>query len=152
MSETSPRRICVRELAPGDFDAWSKLFDGYIEFYNGNVSETTIAATWRRLIERLDGMVGFIALERDTRPVGIANVVFHRSTWSPTVYCYLEDLYVDPSARGEGAGRALIEAVYAEADRRQATRTYWVTATDNAVARRLYDRVAERAPFVQYRR
>ena len=51
-----------------------------------------------------------------------------------------------------GAGRALIEAVYREADARGCTRTYWVTEEGNATARALYDRVATKAPFVQYRR
>ena len=51
-------------------------------------------------------------------PIGLAHVLFHRSTWSPTTYCYLEDLFVDPARRKTGAGRALIEATYREADAR----------------------------------
>jgi ribosomal protein S18 acetylase RimI-like enzyme len=55
-----------------------------------------------------------------------------------------------------GASRAqggpLIEAVYREADARGCTRTYWVTEESNAAARALYDRMASKAPFVQYRR
>src|SRR5215475_9199792 len=81
-----------------------------------------------------------------------AHIVFHRSTWSATWYCYLEDLFVDPTRRKTGAGRALIEAVYRAADARQCTRTYWVTDASNATARALYDRVAGKEPFVQYRR
>ena len=76
----------------------------------------------------------------------------HRSTWSPTWYCYLEDLFVDPSHRGRGAGRALIEAVYREADTHHCTRTYWVTEETNATARAMYDRMATKTAFVQYRR
>ena len=83
---------------------------------------------------------------------GFAHVLFHRSTWSPTYYCYLEDLYVDPLERGQGAGRALIEATFAEADSRQCTRTYWMTERSNDTARRLYDRLAREAGLVQYRR
>jgi GNAT superfamily N-acetyltransferase len=78
--------------------------------------------------------------------------VFHRSTWSPTTYCYLEDLYVDRGVRRHGTGRALIEAVYKEADKRGSTRTYWATKADNRQARRLYDRVSSLSDFVQYRR
>ena len=78
--------------------------------------------------------------------------MFHRSTWSPTCYAYLEDLFVDPAVRGTGAGRALIEAAAREAEARSATRLYWMTQQNNATARRLYDKVAKLAPFVQYRR
>ena len=79
-------------------------------------------------------------------PFGLAHILLHRSTWSPTWYCYLEDLFVDPSHRGKGAGRALIEAVYREADAHQCTRTYWVTEETNATARALYDRMATKTP------
>ena len=85
-------------------------------------------------------------------PVGLVHLLLHRSTWSNGFYCYLEDLFVDPTQRGRGIGRALIEAVYAEADARQCTRTYWMTQETNATARALYDRVATKSPFVQYRR
>lgn len=144
--------IIVRELEPGDHDAWQQLFRAYIEFYAADVPDDVIAATWQRLIAKADGMIGFAAARPDGNVIGIAHVVFHRSTWSKTYYCYLEDLFVAPEARGGGAGRALIEAVYAEADRRQATRTYWATANTNATARQLYDRLATLSPFVQYRR
>ena len=56
------------------------------------------------------------------------------------------------TAAGQGIGRALIEAVYSEADAKGCTRTYWATKSDNAAARRLYDDVAMLSPFVQYRR
>jgi ribosomal protein S18 acetylase RimI-like enzyme len=49
-------------------------------------------------------------------------------------------------------GRALIEAVYREADARACTRTYWITEATNHTAQKLYDRLATKSPFVQYRR
>ena len=76
----------------------------------------------------------------------------HRSTWSATWYCYLEDLFVDPATRKQGVGRALIEATYAEADKRGCTRTYWTTQEFNYRARSLYDRVASKSPFIRYQR
>ena len=68
------------------------------------------------------------------------------------MYCYLEDLFVTPEARGLGVGRALIEGVYAEADLRGADRTYWATQEQNATARKLYDSIGTLTEFVQYRR
>ena len=143
--------IRVRQLEPGDKPEWLRLFAGYIEFYNASVPADVIELTFTRLLPARD-LVGLVAVGPDGRTAGIAHLLFHPSTWSATGYCYLEDLYVDPAARGSGAGRALIEAAYREADGRGATRTYWVTREDNEVARRLYDRVATIAPFVQYRR
>lgn len=144
--------IQVRTLKAADRAAWEALFRGYIHFYEAKVPDDVIDVAWQRLLAQQDGLLGLVAVDANDRPVGLAHALFHRSTWSPTTYCYLEDLYVDRSARQHGTGRALIEAVYREADRRGATRTYWATKEDNRQARRLYDRVATLSPFVQYRR
>lgn len=142
----------VRELRREDEPRWRVLFDGYIAFYESEVAPDVITAAFERTLAQEDGMAGLVAVDGAGVVIGLANLVFHRSTWSPTWYCYLEDLYVDPGVRGAGVGRALIEATYAEADKRGATRTYWATQEKNATARRLYDQVGLLTPFVQYRR
>lgn len=143
----------VRALQAGDKPRWRELFDGYLQFYESSVPEETIELTFERLLG--DGEwdpSGLVALNDDGDIDGITHYVFHRSTWSATVYCYLEDLFVDPAVRGGGAGRALIEAVYDAADAKGATRTYWATQEFNYKGRILYDKVAVKSPFIQYRR
>jgi GNAT superfamily N-acetyltransferase len=143
----------VRKLEPRDRDAWDRLFAGYIAFYKATVPPDVIEMTWQRLMAGLaDFHIGLVAVDDTDAPIGIAHVLFHRSTWTAGRYCYLEDLFVDPAARGHGAGRALIEAVYREADARQCARTYWATQEFNYRARSLYDQLATKSPFVQYRR
>ena len=145
--------VTVRRLQARDRQAWLALFKGYIEFYRATVPEDVIETTWKRLVAgEPDFHIALVAVDDTDGPVGLAHVLFHRSTWASGWYCYLEDLFVDPLQRKTGAGRALIEAVYREADARGCARTYWVTEEFNATARSLYDRVATRAPFVQYRR
>jgi len=143
----------VRSLEARDRTAWQQLFRGYIDFYRATVEDDVIDATWLRLLAGGEGShIALVAVADADVPVGLAHALFHRSTWSATWYCYLEDLFVDPARRHKGAGRALIEAVYAEADARQCTRTYWMTQEFNTAARALYDRVATKSPFVQYQR
>jgi GNAT superfamily N-acetyltransferase len=145
--------VRVRRLEPKDKAAWLPLFKAYIEFYKSNVPDDVIDITWQRLLSGVEGMhIGFVAVDDKDVPVGIAHVIFHRSTWSPTWYCYLEDLFVDPTLRAKGVGRQLIEAVYEEADARKCTRTYWTTEDSNYRARGLYDQMATKSPFIQYRR
>src|SRR4051812_25263103 len=86
------------------------------------------------------------------RLVGIVHYLFHRSTWTTGDYCYLQDLFTATDARRLGAGRALIEAVYERAEAAGASRGYWLTHESNAAARALYDTVADRPGFIQYRR
>ncbi len=143
----------VRALEAADKPRWRELFDGYLVFYKTSLSNDQIELTFQRLMGDFEwDPKGLVAVNDEGRIAGITHYVFHRSTWSPTVYCYLEDLFVDPAIRGGGAGRALIMAVYDKADAKGATRTYWATQEFNYPGRTLYDKVAEKSPFIQYRR
>ncbi|MFV0298958.1 MAG: GNAT family N-acetyltransferase [Hyphomicrobiaceae bacterium] len=144
--------IVVRTLDAGDQTQWNRLFRAYVAFYEVDVADDVIALTFQRSIGASPDFLGFVAVDKAGLMRGFAMALLHRSTWSKTWYCYLEDLYVAPEARSLGVGRQLIEAVFAAADAAGASRTYWVTAENNATARRLYDHVAHLAPFVQYRR
>ena len=68
-----------------------------------------------------------------------------------TLDMWVEDP-ADPSVRGQGVGRALIEAVYAAADAAGCPSVYWMTQEFNAEARKLYDRIATLTPFIKYQR
>lgn len=140
----------TRFLQAADEAAWRPLWEGYLDFYKSSLDEATTAATFRRLLEdeRFFAIVG----EREGALVGFVHCVVHPATWSVRDYCYLEDLFTAPSERGKGVGRALIEAVYAEAERRCLDRVYWLTHEQNVTARRLYDKLASFGGFVQYRR
>lgn len=141
----------IRDLAPSDRAAWERLWAGYLDFYKARLDSSVTEATWARLLDSSTPMFGLVA-EDERGPLGMVNCVLHPATWSIGPYCYLEDLFVDPVWRSAGAGRALIEAVYAKADAAGATRVYWLTHETNATARLLYDRVARNAGFIQYQR
>jgi GNAT superfamily N-acetyltransferase len=145
--------VRVRRLEDRDKAAWLVLFKAYVDFYKADVPDDIIELTWQRLLsDQEESMLGLVAVDESSAVVGFATLLFHRSTWSPTCYCYLEDLFVDSRVRGKSIGRRLIEAVYAEADARGATRTYWATEESNYRARSLYDQVATKTNFLQYRR
>lgn len=142
--------VAVRQLRAADEARWRVLWRGYLDFYKTDIPEDVTAETFARL---LDDKRYFVRLaESDGEVIGFVHCVFHPATWSKTDYCYLEDLYVAPEARGLGAGRALIEAVYDECDTQNAARVYWLTHKDNTVARKLYDKLATLSDFVQYRK
>ncbi|MEO0397871.1 MAG: GNAT family N-acetyltransferase [Pseudomonadota bacterium] len=141
----------IKDLSPDDYSTWRDLWDQYLVFYGTTLSDAQTELTWSRLLDPLEPMNGFGAFDKD-RLVGIAHFLTHRSTWAENGYVYLEDLFVDPSARGGSYGRKLIEATYAYADKGKLSRVYWATQNDNVQARRLYDALATESEFVQYRR
>lgn len=147
-----PAALAVRDLAPADRAGWEPLWRGYLEFYGAVVADDVTELTFRRLIDAAEPDMFCLVAEQDGALVGIVQCVLHRSTWTAAPYCYLQDLFVAPDARDQGAGRALIEAVYARADALGAARVYWLTHETNATARVLYDSVAQRSGFIQYRR
>ncbi len=143
-------KIEIRPLQPTDNAEWRRLWTLYLEFYKTTVPEEVYAATWRRLFDGGEyepkGMLAII----DARPVGLVHYLYHRSCWSLVNNCYLQDLFAEQAARRTGVGRALIEAVQAEAARICVTNVYWMTHETNEVGRRLYDRVARRTGFIEY--
>ena len=143
--------VTISSLGPADFDDWLPLWQGYLAFYDHPLPDVVTHLAFDRLTDAATPMGGFIARDASGQAVGLVHWVLHPATWSASDYCYLEDLFVAPEARGAGTGRALIEAVHAMAQGRGCARTYWLTEKSNAAARQLYDRIAKNAGFIQYR-
>jgi len=144
--------MIIREAKPTDRVAWAPLWAGYLEFYNSELPRNVTDTTWARFHNAAEPMLCLVAEDADGGLLGFTHIVFHRGTWAIGDFCYLEDLFVAPSARNRGVARALIEAVYDLADQRGAERVYWLTHETNTTARRLYDQVARHLGFIQYRR
>ena len=143
--------VVVKPVGADERAAWEPLWNGYLAFYKTSVPPATSDVTWSRFHDPAEPM-HLLGAYVDGKLTGIVHFIFHRSTWAPNDYCYLQDLFVDDSARGLGLGRALIEAVYAEAKAAGANRVYWLTHETNTQARILYDKVAEHLGFIQYRK
>lgn len=142
----------IRPLRAEDEADWRRLWTGYLEFYETSVPEEVYRTTFARLLgDDPHDFHGLIA-EQGGKPVGLTHYLFHRHCWRVENVIYLQDLYVDPSARGTGAGRALIEAVYGAGDAAGCPTIYWLTQDFNETARQLYDRIAKVTPFIKYQR
>ena len=144
--------VTTRPLTAHDQAQWRVLWTEYLSFYESSVSEEVYQVTFGRLIDpHRPEQVCFVA-EKNGELIGLVHVVYHAHNWRVEDVCYLQDLYITPNERGTGAGRALIEAVYAAADANGTPSVYWMTQTFNAQARKLYDRMANLTPFIKYSR
>lgn len=143
--------VSLRPAAAADFDAWLPLWHGYQAFYKTEIPAETTRVTWERLLDPAEPMHVTLA-ESGGAVVGFVHAIEHRSCWTTGNYMYLQDLFVQPGLRGLGVGRALIEHVYADAAARGCSRVWWLTHETNTDAMLLYDRIASRSGFVQYRK
>ena len=139
----------TRALTKNDYHQWRPLWDQYLVFYQHELSEEQTKLTFERLINPESGIYA-IVLEVANSLVGFAHASFTHSTWTKVQELYLEDLFVDPVVRGQGFGRALIEATATLGKERGAKKLYWQTHKDNKVAQRLYESLATQSEFVIY--
>lgn len=140
--------VSLSELNRSD---WQLLWDGYQQFYQVELAAEISDFTWARLINPdLSEMYGFAACRGD-EVMGIVHVIEHQSCWTLKPYVYLQDLFTQPQFRGQGVAKALIEAVQVQTQARQCDRVYWLTHQDNHIAQKLYDQVARKTGFIQYR-
>jgi GNAT superfamily N-acetyltransferase len=142
--------LTIRPLAQEDKQRWLQLWKGYLKFYKTEFSAEKTEITWNRLLDPEFNLYGLVA-EVNGQINGMTTYNFQNSTWSENGQCLLEDLFVDEKLRGQGTGRALIDAVINEAKSRGCSRVYWNTDETNETARKLYDTYVLESGKRQYR-
>ena len=142
----------LRKLNKDDFDRWKILWSTYLAFYDSTVNELVYETTFERLVSNDNKAQNAIVACKNAEMIGLVHFIFHPDNWNIEDDCYLQDLFVAETARGGGIGRSLIEAVYAEADKRGSPSVYWLTEEKNKRARALYDKVARTTSFIEYTR
>ena len=146
----SKKPLEIRPVVIADNQRWLVLWQGYLDFYQTELSVEQSEITWQRILDPEFNMKCAVAVD-DGAIVGFTTYNLQNSTWSENGHCYLEDLFVDSSVRGKGVGRALIEYVKSYAIENKCSRLYWNTDEDNATARKLYDSYTLESGKRQYR-
>lgn len=143
--------VRIRPVTAEDHAAWLPLWHAYLAFYKTELDQSVSQMTWQRMLDPNEPTHASLAWQ-DGRAVGMVNFIYHRSNWSINNACYLQDLFVIPELRGTGLGRLLIEHVYASAKADGCDKVHWLTHETNATAIQLYERIAERGGFIQFRK
>ncbi|OPH57858.1 GNAT family acetyltransferase [Paenibacillus ferrarius] len=145
---TDSSTIVIAPLREIDRQSWNVLASSYKAFYETELPDSKYDEVWIRLLNA-DGVHGLGAYLQG-KLVGITHYLFHSTFWDNDLSCYLQDLYVEETARGHGVARALIEAVARSARERNASKLYWQTRHNNITARALYDKIASHNGFIRY--
>jgi GNAT superfamily N-acetyltransferase len=147
--------VSVRAIQTQDRKQWEPLWAAYNAFYGREgdtaLSQEVIDTTWQRFFDEAEPVHALVAHQGDTL-LGIAHFLYHRAMIRIEPVCYLADLFTAPEARGQGVGKALIDAVYQHAQLCGSQYVYWRTHETNATARRLYEQVAYNSGSMVYHR
>jgi ribosomal protein S18 acetylase RimI-like enzyme len=142
--------IEIRDAILADESNWRGLWAAYLTFYKVDVAPCVTNTTWKRIMDPASPINMRVALI-ENKVVGFAIYLNHPSTWVENEDCYLEDLFIDETLRGQGIGRALIDNLMALGREKGWERIYWHTDENNIRARRLYDSYTKTDGHVRYR-
>lgn len=142
--------MIVRASTDSDRAAWERLYKGYADFYKAVQTDEMRATVWGWIHDSACETEGFVAVDDAGKLIGLAHFRPYQRPLSASIGGFLDDLFVDPDARGSGAAQALIAAVKATGAARGWTVIRWITAADNARARAAYDKLASATPWVTY--
>ncbi|WP_297841475.1 GNAT family N-acetyltransferase [Pseudomonas sp.] len=143
--------IQIRPVTEKDHAAWLPLWKAYLTFYKTELADSVSDVTWQRILDPGEPTNAALAWDGD-KAIGMVHFIYHRSNWSIKNACYLQDLIVDAQQRGTGVGRQLIEFVYSTARENNCDKVHWLTHETNATAIQLYERIAERPGYIQFRK
>ena len=146
-----PTEVEIAPISSDEFEELLPLIAAYQRFYEAaEIDEERNRTFFRRFLAPSDDGL-LLGARREGQLVGYACLYWHFSSLQARETVLMNDLYVDPTTRGEGVGRALIEASAAVARERGAHPLEWATAPDNKTAQRLYDSTgAERSSWIVY--
>jgi GNAT superfamily N-acetyltransferase len=139
----------IRAIAAGDKAQWARLFVAYGVFYETAFTQKIVDEVFDKLMSDSTEIEGLVAVADDA----IVGFTLYRrlyDTFTAGPGWHLDDLYVDPSARGTGVATDLIEAVTIIARENGGGTVRWITAADNVTAQSVYDKVAVRKTWVTY--
>jgi GNAT superfamily N-acetyltransferase len=134
----APGDAAIRRATPGDAEAVARLLhDFQLEFDEPSPGVEALAERYAELIRNREMMVLLVG----DGPEGFAQLRFRPWVYSAGLHSYLEELYVVPSRRGQGLGRALLEAAMDAARSEGAEQMELGTSEDDIAARALYESV-----------
>ncbi len=142
--------VKTRPVKASDKAVWETLFAGYAQFYNVDQTPQMRETVFGWLMDPDHSSQCIVAENAAGTVVGITHFRPFVSQLRAMTNCFLDDLFVDPAARGSGAAQALIRAVRDTATANGWGVVRWITAEDNARARTVYDRLADRTTWVTY--
>ena len=149
MASTPDHGLRVRPVHEDDFEQWRALYGKYAAFYRVEQSDDMVRQAWTWLCDPTHEVSGLVVEDDRHTLLGLAHFRPFARPLSATIGCFLDDLFVDPAARGTGAADLMLTELSRIAST-QLEAVRWITADDNYRGRGKYDQYASRTTWVTY--
>lgn len=140
----------IRRVEQTDRRQWDGLYQAYADFYRVAQTSAMRDTVWAWLHDDSRETSGLVAEAADGTLLGLAHFRPFARPLSATTGGFLDDLFVDPEARGRGVADALIRRIEAIAKEKGWSVVRWITADNNYRGRGVYDRLATRTNWITY--
>ncbi len=142
--------ISVTPLQKEDRKDWQTLYQGYADFYQVPMTDAILDQVWSWIFDKDFAFFALIAKDDRGKAIGLMHAREMPSPLRGKMVGFLDDLFVDPDYRGSGCVQALYEALDQLGQQRAWPFIRWITAENNYRARNLYDKIAEKTPWLTY--
>ena len=141
----------IRPMVEADHDAFLTMWSAFVATDPNEPGNSAMGPeNWARVMDPANPMQGLVARDDTGTPLGFAVYLTFPFSWSMGEVCYLLDLFVTETARGQRIGEALIHAMEDIGRAKGWYKIFWMTQAQNHSAQRLYERVAVRRDYIRY--
>ncbi len=142
--------ITVAPLFPNDKREWEKLYIGYADFYGMPMDQEVLNTVWSWIFDAVNKFYCLVAKDTSGATLGLMHYREMPSPLRGTTVGFLDDLFVYPEHRGQGVVDALYRALNEDAKNHGWPFVRWITADNNYRGRSVYDKIAEKTPWLTY--
>ncbi len=142
--------VNVNPVAPDDREQWEVLYYGYAEFYQVPMNGDILDTVWGWIHDTDNPFFGLIAKDETGKALGLMHCRQMPSPLRAALVGFLDDLFVDPEARGKGVVEQLYAALNELGKQQGWPFIRWITAENNYRGRAVYDRLSEKTHWLTY--
>lgn len=142
--------VSVTRMAIEDRPQWEVLYHGYAKFYQVPMNDEILDTVWGWIHDANNPFFGLIAKDENAKALGLMHCRQMASPLRGALVGFLDDLFVDPGARGQGVVETLYEALNALGREQGWPFIRWITADNNYRGRAVYDRLSDKTHWVTY--
>jgi GNAT superfamily N-acetyltransferase len=141
--------LTLRPVRADDHPRWDELYTGYCDFYRVPTTVEKRRRVFEWLLDETQVLEGVVA-EREGVVIALAHYREMPRPLHGAMMGFLDDLFVDPAARGGKVGEAIFAHLEEICRARGWSVMRWLTQDHNYRARTLYDRIGAKTALNLY--